>query len=262
MHGTQVQGMRNGGRMPHWPPTAANAAKARERERERSQLLKSRRSLLVAYLGLSRQPSIGLPPSNHDAEAEGSSKQQSPYRPRIRGRSARSPPGLLSQQEVESVHAELPLRHRLCDWQLLYGLEEHGCSLNTFYKLTKGYEQTVLLVMDTDTNAVFGAFAPVEWRVADSFYGSGEAMLFSLRPTKEVQRWSGRNSFFMLSNERSIALGAGGCFGLWLGEDFSTGSAGPCETFEMSTIAPTREFKCATVEVYGLVPPSLHNSQD
>jgi len=119
MHGTQVQGMRNGGRMPHWPPTAANAAKARERERERSQLLKSRRSLLVAYLGLSRQPSIGLPPSNHDAEAEGSSKQQSPYRPRIRGRSARSPPGLLSQQEVESVHAELPLRHRLCDWQLL-----------------------------------------------------------------------------------------------------------------------------------------------
>lgn len=143
-----------------------------------------------------------------------------------------------------------------------YSLEEHGCSLHTFYRRTKGHAATVLLVRDAERGALFGAFAPTEWHVAKSFYGSGETILFSLRPSRKVLRWSGANSYFMLSNEESLALGAGGCFGLWLSADFAHGSSGPCETFGQGMIAPDAEFRCAAIEVYGLVPPSILAESD
>jgi hypothetical protein len=127
-----------------------------------------------------------------------------------------------------------------------------------------GYDATVLVVKDVESGSTFGAFAPSEWHVARGFYGTGEALLFSLRPARAVRRWSGRNSYNMLSDESSIALGAGGnAFGLWLGADFAHGSSGPCETFEGDgSLAPSSEFKVAAIEVYGLVTPSLLDDDD
>ncbi|KAG8460819.1 hypothetical protein KFE25_010874 [Diacronema lutheri] len=266
----------------HWPPIVAGDGDERNASSEpasdgddahggrvarargrglRGRGAASRRSLLAAYLeSLSRQISARAPcadDSDGDAPAGVRAALLPPFRPRLRGRTSRSPPPLVSTAEIEALAASLPQRHKLCDWKLLYCLEEHGCSLHTFFDRARGHAGTVLLVRDAELGALFGAFAPCEWRACKGFYGSGETLLFSLRPKRQVLRWTGANSYFMLSDESSLAIGAGGCFGLWLSADFAHGSAGECETFDAGMVAPAREFRCAAIEVYGLVAPSV-----
>ena len=123
------------------------------------------------------------------------------------------------------------------------------------------------------------------WRepqVPPSFYGGGETFLYSIErlpdlpplPVGEaappgeavhVHRWSGSNSFFMLSARDHLAMGSGGHFGLYLDADLLHGSSGPSATFgndclcrQHSTgIVPTEaspvgDFRCAVLEVWGM----------
>jgi hypothetical protein len=93
----------------------------------------SRRAALASYLGgnvtvavrgvddadCAREPR--LPPSKLAAAL------LAPFKPRIRGRTPRSPAALLSSADVEYLAAYLPPRQRLCDWQLLSAPPPAAC---------------------------------------------------------------------------------------------------------------------------------------
>jgi hypothetical protein len=56
---------------------------------------------------------------------------------------------------------------------------------------------------------VFGAITSCEIRVSESFYGTGESLLFVINPKMQIYPWSGDNSYFIQGNNESLAIGAG-----------------------------------------------------
>ena len=123
----------------------------------------------------------------------------------------------LSPFVLRQLAAALPSRFCYADWRILYSTAVHGISLNTFYQKTHGCGCCLLALRDASGN-VFGGFC-TEWREPSGeakFYGGGETFLYSVeklrnlpplpvgdeKPPDEavhVHRWSGANSFFMLS---------------------------------------------------------------
>lgn len=157
-----------------------------------------------------------------------------PHIPRLidsRG-SGEMPSLVLTPIVLQQLAAAAPSRFALADWRLLYSTAVHGISLNTCYSRAQRCGSCVVAIKSEDGN-VFGAFCS-EWRepaAPPAFYGSGETFLFSVErvqnlpplPSGEpppheavhLHRWSGANSFFMLSDRDHFAVGSGGHFGLW-----------------------------------------------
>ena len=67
-------------------------------------------------------------------------------------------------------------------------------------------------------------------------------------------RWTEANSYFMLANEDSVAMGGGGEFGLYLDGDLKSGTSGDSETFGNKCLTLTEDFDIAEVELWGFVP--------
>jgi len=99
---------------------------------------------------------------------------------------------------------------------------------------------------------VFGAFSAEEWHVAHRYYGTGETFVFTLRPKLAVFKWTGKNPFYILSAEDSLAMGGGGTFALWLDADFSNGSSMECSTFRNACLASQEQFTCLRLECFEL----------
>lgn len=119
---------------------------------------------------------------------------------------------------LRQLAAQLPSRFYYADWRILYSTSVHGISLNTFYQKTHGCGCCLLAIRDSKGN-VFGGFC-TEWREPSGeikFYGGGETFLYSVEKCRglpplpvgeepppdeavHIHRWSGANSFFMLSS--------------------------------------------------------------
>jgi len=66
----------------------------------------------------------------------------------------------------------------------------------------------MLLVQDTNSR-VFGALVSCSLHTSDSFYGTGQSFLFTLKPEFNVYKWTGENLFFVKGNHDGIWIGAG-----------------------------------------------------
>jgi hypothetical protein len=91
---------------------------------------------------------------------------------------------------------------------------------------------------------------------ATTYFGSGEAFLFTARPALAVHRWSRANNMFMLARETMLAFGGGGAgFGLFLDGDLERGTSARCLTFNNPPLSGGSDpvggaFKVTQVEVY------------
>jgi len=159
---------------------------------------------------------------------------------------------LLQEQDIANLQQHLPVREKRRDWQLLYSTARHGISLATAYSKIKDKGPVIFIVEDT-SHTLFGAFISESVRQSQYYFGTGESFLFRLHPNFTVYKWSRKNSYFMLANEKSVAFGGGGRgFGLWLDSDFLNGSSYPCDTFDNDTSIATKEdFECLVVEIWG-----------
>ena len=164
--------------------------------------------------------------------------------------STSQPPSVLSSEVLLFLRSAIPLRHRPCDWALLYSTEQHGCSLRTAYSRLAGSGPSLLIVRDAG-GQIFGGFASDSWRVSPSYFGNGECFLFRATPSFACYAWTGVNTHCMLGFADSIAFGGGGQFGIWLDEAFEFGSSGRCETFGNEPLASTSDFKVSRVELWG-----------
>lgn len=191
---------------------------------------------------------------------------------------------LLSSEDIRQLLPHLPSRCMGKDLPLLFSSQRDGYSLATLYSRAKNTGPTLLVVLD-ESQSVFGGFASRDWsghdygttaahsvasyargsvgympsphrgRTSDSWFGSGDAFLFSLRPTFAVHRWTRSNNEFQLAKENCLAFGGGGYgkFGLWLDGNLEKGSTGPCETYGNPPLSQTtgETFRVVRVELYG-----------
>jgi hypothetical protein len=86
--------------------------------------------------------------------------------------------GVLSDQMLSNLIATFPLYMQLCDWKRIYKMDEDGCSMITFFKNTRDYDTTVLIVKDHD-GWVFGGIIYEAWKMSYGFYGNASNVLFS-----------------------------------------------------------------------------------
>jgi len=99
----------------------------------------------------------------------------------------------------------------------------------------------VLVVRDVD-EAVFGAYVSEGLKRSDTYYGTGESFLWRAEPFKpddirlgsccKIYRWTGNNSYNVLSGDDFISVGGGdGHYGLWIDAAMDHCVSAPCPTF-------------------------------
>lgn len=162
---------------------------------------------------------------------------------------------ILNSKKLTLLNAYLPVLHQCESWTLLYSLYEHGADFGTFYNRVEGYQKTIIVVQ-ADTNEIFGGYATGEWKVNPlTFGGTGQSFLFKfIDDAMQHFGWTELNEFFMRCAEDQIAMGGGGDgFGFVLDRDFITGGSSRCDTFnnEPLTKSTSGTFKIINVEIYG-----------
>jgi hypothetical protein len=155
-----------------------------------------------------------------------------------------------ASKKFQQARPNAPLLFISCP--LLPGSKRDGISLRTLYRRAAGRAPTLLVVSDT-SGASFGAFTNEAWKVGPRFRGTGECFVFRLAPEPRIFRWSKLNSFFMLGQPDSIAVGAGGHFALWLDEELHRGTSGDCDTFRSKCLSSAADFEIGYVELWGFV---------
>eukprot|EP01089_Gocevia_fonbrunei_P021602 TRINITY_DN8455_c0_g1_i1.p1 TRINITY_DN8455_c0_g1~~TRINITY_DN8455_c0_g1_i1.p1 ORF type:complete len:144 (+),score=42.98 TRINITY_DN8455_c0_g1_i1:56-487(+) len=140
---------------------------------------------------------------------------------------------------------------------------EHGVSFNTFLNKTRDKKPTIVVVEDSN-KYVFGGFCTGNWKIGNTFTGTGESFLFTLAPQFKVYHWTQKNEKFMFATNDALGMGGSevdevveedegtGGMGLWLAADFELGSSGKCTTFDNECIASDIHFNVVVVEVWGL----------
>lgn len=197
---------------------------------------------------------------------------------------------IVNKYALAALESTLPADKQGYNWVMLFSAYQHGANFIQFYDRVKHADPTIVLV-ETMEGEVFGGFASQAWvpknevsehRLARTifpsqhlcpcvfgfrcqYYGSGESFIFRLEdfgsskndnhcnPRVSKFGWSALNSYFQFSNGHSIGMGGGGgSFGLFVGEDFATGSTGTCSTYENTPLCSKSDFEISNVEIWGL----------
>eukprot|EP01025_Chloroclados_australasicus_P055612 TRINITY_DN677_c2_g1_i1.p1 TRINITY_DN677_c2_g1~~TRINITY_DN677_c2_g1_i1.p1 ORF type:complete len:549 (-),score=67.58 TRINITY_DN677_c2_g1_i1:3181-4770(-) len=160
---------------------------------------------------------------------------------------------ILSELNFRCLANQLPSRHRLAEWELLYSTQLHGISLQTLYRKVANCKPLVTVVRDQG-GSVFGCFTPETWKVQPRYYGTGETFVFQLLPHMIAYMWdrqcSVSNEYFQYGQQDSMGLGGGPHFALWLDGELMNGNSGTCNTFGSPCLASQEDFKIKVVEVW------------
>lgn len=178
-----------------------------------------------------------------------------------------SPPILSSASMRALVKNGLPTHLHWKKWKRLFSSTRDGDCFTTMLYKVKGHKYTVVIVK-TMQGHVCGGFAASEWASGgDSYYGTGQAFLFSFtrlgdEDEEELQlyKWTGSNMYIQLCDVGStrLAMGGGGkkgCFGLAVQNNFYEGTTGTCDTFANKPLVGdgNDSFDILSVEIYGFV---------
>jgi hypothetical protein len=167
------------------------------------------------------------------------------------------PSGLMDDDHVRALAAEVPSRYRQCSWELAYSSRRDGISLHTLLRRGRGRAPTVLVVRDMRRH-VFGAYCSEPWRVAPRYFGTGETFVFQLSPRAAAWHWWWRkmghtqNDFFQWGEKGAIAVGGAGGYALWLDEELARGLSRGSTTFGNDSLASGEEFAVGAVELWAL----------
>lgn len=133
-------------------------------------------------------------------------------------------------RDLLRIHAALPPRCGMRDWELLYSTRRSGLSINTFFRQVTGRQDTILVCKDA-MGHTFGMFQGFPWKSQRDFYGRGESFVFTVRPEFQKYPWTRTNSMFSLTNTSGLLFGGGFKAAIWLDEDFNHGASGYCPTW-------------------------------
>ncbi|KAJ6229957.1 nucleolar protein 7/estrogen receptor coactivator-related [Anaeramoeba flamelloides] len=169
------------------------------------------------------------------------------FLPQLKGKTK-----ILNNEYIEYIYPLLPSFLSQSDWKLLFSTEKHGISLITFYELTSKVT-TSLIFIKTVNGEVIGAFIPIRIKISKNFYGKSSGFIFSLSPTPQYFRWTGKNDYFILTTQKSISFGGGSNYGIWISADLTDGSTNYCETYDNKKLSQISNFQIAQIEVWSFV---------
>ncbi|XP_069986001.1 GTPase-activating protein skywalker isoform X1 [Penaeus vannamei] len=179
----------------------------------------------------------------------------------------------LTIKELLTLWSWLPVRMTMHQPSLIYTTEEHGCSLTTFFQRVEKHEPTLICIR-TVKDHVFGAYCSTAWEQRNlkdefgnrqTYFGTGECFLFSLRPTVAKYQWVGiskqqQNSelssvehsseLFMHADSYMITIGGGNGQGIMLDQELRFGKTEKCNTFDNPPLTPDVDFEVKVIEVY------------
>ncbi len=108
-----------------------------------------------------------------------------------------------------------------------------------------------VLIIEDSWGYIFGGYISPGLEHRKNYYGNGESFVFSIIPTIQAYRWTGKNNMFVVSNQHCLALGGGGDgFAIQIDDELDTGVSCPSETFDNPTLSSSEFFKCLNVEVW------------
>jgi hypothetical protein len=110
---------------------------------------------------------------------------------------------------IEKLETHLPPHFQGYDWKLLYNLSHDGSCLDILMHKVDKQKGSIILI-ETTSGKIFGAFAPVAWKKEATYYGKGEAFVFICAPEFQRFTWKRTNTMFMMSNNKGIGMGGGG----------------------------------------------------
>ncbi|KAL6632313.1 TLD-domain-containing protein [Neocallimastix sp. 'constans'] len=191
---------------------------------------------------------------------------------------------ILDSYICNAIYHSFPKRLRIKrSLTLLYSLQNHGSSLNTFYERSNaGYGTAQVLAIKDDNDNIFGCFTAEPFKINNGFYGTGESFLFKVQKPKTLGRrknfgigrtrskdsgmsdsgeaqhgevkvfpWAKTNYLFINSNSEYVAVGSGqGKYGIWCDSQFQTGQSYPTETYHNECLAGTERFNIVNVELW------------
>ncbi|XP_019862056.1 PREDICTED: TBC1 domain family member 24-like isoform X1 [Amphimedon queenslandica] len=138
--------------------------------------------------------------------------------------------------------------------ECLFQASKNGYNLRTLFHKCEEDEPLVLIVK-TLKESVFGAFIATSLteRSKNSFFGSGETFLFTLKPHPKVFQWTTGSDLIMRANDDEIIIGSGGGhYGLWIDGDLYRGSTATCAAYANPPLtgSGSEDFYCAAIEVF------------
>lgn len=119
------------------------------------------------------------------------------------------PSDMVDDAIVKSLSPFMPTQQQFADWTRSYSTYIDGKSISHFMRKQATVSGPTVLLVKDGVGHVFGAFTTSAWRVNDGYYGGGESFLFKYHPVVRTYRWTGNNSYFMMSNGGAIMIGGG-----------------------------------------------------
>lgn len=169
---------------------------------------------------------------------------------------------ILAAQQLDQLWRWMPLRYRILSLNMVFSTQVDGCCLMTLMNRCELYDTTLILVQTT-TNSIFGAFCTQPWskRFDSKFFGNGESFLFELSPRMMKWDWIGKKTrgetemseeLFQYADKDKIAVGGGRDFGLLIDSDLVHGRSKTCSTFCNEILGAEEIFEISTLEVFTL----------
>lgn len=117
---------------------------------------------------------------------------------------------ILTPEKYAELVYFLPPVLQLRNWELIFSLPTHGCSMTTFYRQSAMCGPSILIIEDAERH-IFGGFAPETWRISKMYYGTGEAFIFTFHTENRIKAFFAtfENEFYMMSDRESLSMGAG-----------------------------------------------------
>ncbi|KAF8575744.1 TLD-domain-containing protein [Ramaria rubella] len=194
-------------------------------------------------------------------------EDQKHLRIELTGRRAGTTP-VLTPELADQLRSSLPALPRLTkSWSLLYSLDQHGVSLQTFYARCAVRVAGTLVAIRDSEDRTFGVWIGEQLRNSPgAYYGSGESFLWRSiihhgKENVEVFKWTGKNDYVALCEAAFISFGGGyGKYGLYLDANLIDGSSARCPTFDNRVLCATAghdenrtvPFECVGVEAWGV----------
>ncbi|XP_048541261.1 oxidation resistance protein 1-like [Triticum urartu] len=172
------------------------------------------------------------------------------------------PSMLLSEMMRNVLYPSLPVLVQGKNWMLVYSTWRHGVSLSTLYRRSMLCSGDSLLIIGDKKGAVFGGLveAPLRPIMQRKYQGTKNCFVFTNvagRPV--VYRQTGANNYFTFCSPEYLAMGGGGHFALYLGEDLLNGSSSTSETFNNPCLSLSQDFEVKHVELWGFVNASKYD---
>jgi len=171
---------------------------------------------------------------------------------------------LMNSGDFFTLAMEMPPKVDGCPWVLKFSTAKDGFTLNSLVRKLSDVTSPVLILIQACANksddkidksanisSIFGAFLSDAPKKSEHFEGTGQTFVFELKPTFNVYKWTGENTyFFKVDNDCMIIGSSKGSNAIWVDADLYQGRTRACGTFDNPSLMKGEDFTLKTLECW------------